>query len=92
MNLKDLIDFIVRSLVDTPEAVDVRETLGDNVEIIEIVVAQNDIGKVIGREGRIANALRTIAKAAAAKSGRKVTVEILSREEAAQRQTSSATA
>ena len=81
MNLKELLEYIVRSLVDVPEEVSVQETLDDTVQIFEIFVAQDDIGKVIGREGRIANALRTVCKAAAAKTGRKVTVEILTKQE-----------
>ena len=72
MNLKELLEFIVRSLVDVPEEVEVKETSGESIQIFEIFVAQDDIGKVIGREGRIANSLRTIVKAAAAKTGRKV--------------------
>lgn len=80
--MKELIEFIVRSLVDTPEVVSVRETAGENVLILEIFVAQDDIGKVIGREGRIANALRTIAKASAAKTGKKISIEIMTQQEA----------
>lgn len=80
--MKELIDYIVRSLVDVPEEVSIRETVGESVLILEIFVAQDDIGKVIGREGRIANAIRTIAKASAAKTGKKVTVEIMTHSEA----------
>ena len=86
MNLKELLDYVVRSLVDIPEEVEVKETAGEGGQIFEIFVAQDDIGKVIGREGRIVNALRTITKAAAAKTNLKVTVEILSRQELAERQ------
>ena len=81
MDFKELVTFIVKSLVDVPDEVDVHETVGESVVILEIFVAKEDIGKVIGREGRIANAIRTIVKASAAKTSKKVTVEILSREQ-----------
>ena len=92
MNIKELLEFIVRSLVDVPEEVEVKETSGESIQIFEIFVAQDDIGKVIGREGRIANSLRTIAKAAAAKTGVRVNVEILTRQEQEERQTAGASA
>ena len=76
--MKELVDNIVRALVDEPEEVVVNQTDGESVVILEIKVSQNDIGKVIGKEGRIANSIRTIVKAAAAKLDKKATVEILS--------------
>lgn len=76
--MKQLVENIVLALVDDPSKVVVNETLGENVIIIEISVAHDDIGKVIGKEGRIANAIRTVVKAAAAKSNKKITVEIAS--------------
>ncbi len=79
--MKELVDYIVKSLVDNPEFVEVNETSGTSVIILEISVASTDIGKVIGKEGRIANAIRTIVKAAAAKSDKKVTVEILTNDD-----------
>ena len=75
--MKELVDMIVKSLVDYPEEVVVNETSGETVTIIEIKVGSDDIGKVIGKEGRIANAIRTIVKASAAKQNKKVNVEIL---------------
>ena len=78
--MKDLVDYIVKSLLDNPEFVVVNETSGSSVIILEIGVGSSDIGKVIGKEGRIANAIRTIVKAAAAKVI-KVTVEILTSDE-----------
>ncbi len=78
--MKDLIEYIVKALVDKPEEVSVGETEGESVTIIEVKVADEDTGKVIGREGRIANALRTLAKAAGAKEKKRVTVEILTKE------------
>ena len=79
--MKELVDYIVKSLVDNPEFVEVNETSGTSVIILEISVGSTDIGKVIGKEGRIANAIRTIVKAAAAKSDKKVTVEILTNDD-----------
>lgn len=77
--MKDLIEYIVKALVDKPGEVEIKETLGDTVTILEIRVADDDAGKVIGKEGRIANALRTIAKAAGAKDKKRVSVEILTK-------------
>lgn len=79
--MKELVEYIVKALVDRPEQVDIKETQGETVTILEIKTAPEDVGKVIGREGRIANAIRTITKASAAKQNKKVTVEILTSEE-----------
>ncbi len=76
--MKPLIEYIVKALVDQPDAVAISEVEGESLTILEIRVAQEDIGKVIGKEGRIANALRTIAKASGAKSRKRVNVEIIS--------------
>ncbi len=75
--MKELVEFLVRSLVDKPEEVKVSQTEGEAVTILEIRVASDDAGKVIGKEGKIANAIRIIVKAAAAKSGKRVSVEIM---------------
>ena len=75
--MKELVEMIVNALVDYPEDVQINETSGETVTIIEIKVGNDDIGKVIGKEGRIANAIRTIVKASAAKQNKKVNVEIL---------------
>ena len=75
--MKALVENIVQALVDKPEDVIVSETAGESIVILEITVHQDDIGKVIGKEGRIANAIRVVAKAAAAKRDKKVTVEIV---------------
>lgn len=79
--MKDLVEIIVKSLVDYPEQVEVTETSGESIMILEIRVSPDDVGKVIGKEGRIANAIRTVVKAAAAKTNKKVTVEILTNNE-----------
>lgn len=75
--MKELVELIVRALVDKSDEVKISETIGESIVILEINVAPEDVGKVIGREGRIANAIRTVVKAAAAKVGKKVTVEIM---------------
>ncbi|MFA6431939.1 MAG: KH domain-containing protein, partial [Candidatus Margulisiibacteriota bacterium] len=63
--MKELVEYIVKSLVDKPEAVSVSEAQGDFATIMEVRTAPEDSGKVIGREGRIVNSIRTIVKAAA---------------------------
>ena len=80
--MKELVEYIVKSLVDKPEAVEINETQAETVTIIEIRTAPEDAGKVIGREGRIANAIRAIVKAASAKQQRKISVEIITEEKA----------
>ena len=75
--MKSLVEMMTKNLVDNPEGVQINETAGDSVVILEINVSPEDVGKVIGKEGRIANAIRTIVKAAAAKQEKKVTVEIV---------------
>lgn len=74
---KDLIEYIAKSLVDDPSAVQVQETEGERSTVIELRVGPNDIGKVIGKYGRIAKALRTVLSASATKSGKRYTLEIL---------------
>ena len=74
--MKDLILFLAKSLVENPDAVQVTETEGPESIIIELNVAPEDMGKVIGKQGRIAKAIRTVIKAAAAGSGKKVNVDI----------------
>jgi len=78
--MKELVEYIVKALVDNPNEVNISQTDGESVTIIEIRVAQDDIGKVIGKEGRIANAIRTVAKAAGAKNQKRVTIEIMTQE------------
>lgn len=74
--MKALVAFIARELVDHPEAVEVREVEDERGLRLELRVAPEDMGKVIGRQGRIARALRTVVKAASLRAGRRVTVEI----------------
>jgi uncharacterized protein len=78
--VKELVDYLVKSLVDKPEEVNITQTDGESVTILEIRVANDDAGKVIGKDGRIANAIRTLVKAAGAKNKKRVTVEIMTSE------------
>ncbi|SFR99220.1 KH domain-containing protein [Anaeromicropila populeti] len=75
--MKDLVKVIAMALVDHPEAVVVTEKEEDNAITVELTVSTEDMGKVIGKQGRIAKAIRTVVKAAASKEEKKVTVEIL---------------
>ena len=74
--MKELIEVLAQSLVDHPEEVTVTETDEDNEIIFRLNVAEEDMGKVIGKQGRIAKAIRAMVKAAASKTDKKVTVEI----------------
>ncbi|MCL2007030.1 MAG: KH domain-containing protein [Treponema sp.] len=74
---KDLIEYIAKSLVDDPSAVNIAVVEGEKSTILELRVAPGDIGKVIGKHGRIAKAMRTVLQAATAKSGRHTVLEIL---------------
>lgn len=76
--MKDLIEILVKALVDDQDQVKITEVVQDNVVTYQVSVAQSDLGKVIGKDGKIANALRTVAKAAAMKEGNKVFVDIVS--------------
>jgi hypothetical protein len=74
---KDLVEYIAKSLVDQPDDVSVNVIEGEQSTILELKVAADDVGKVIGKQGRIANAVRVILSASAAKSGKHVQLEIL---------------
>ena len=75
--MKDLLRYIARNLVDDPDAVTVTEVQGDQELTLELRVAPEDMGKVIGRQGRIAKAIRTLVKAATVKDEKPVFVEIV---------------
>ena len=75
--MRELIEYIAKSLVDRPENVTVKETEGEKTTIIELRVAQEDLGKVIGKQGRTARAMRTILNAAGTKIGKRCVLEIL---------------
>lgn len=74
---KELVERIVMALVDFPDQVTVQEIAGSTAIVLEVRVAEDDIGRVIGRNGRVINAIRTVLQALAAKEGKRVTVEIL---------------
>jgi predicted RNA-binding protein YlqC (UPF0109 family) len=74
---KDLVEYIAKSLVDEVDEVSVNLIEGEQSTIVELKVAAGDIGKVIGKQGRIANAIRVILSSSAAKSGKHVQLEIL---------------
>jgi uncharacterized protein len=75
--MRDLVEYLARAMVDDPGAVKVEEFEENGDIVLEITVAEDDVGRVIGRGGRIANAIRTLAKAAAVREDRRVIVEIL---------------
>lgn len=74
--MKELVEVIAKALVDHPEEVVVTETQKDDELLVELKVADSDMGKVIGRQGRIAKAIRSVVKAASVKTNQKVSVEI----------------
>lgn len=75
--LKELVTHIAQSLVDNPEKVEVREVTGEQTAVLELKVAQEDLGKIIGKQGKTAKAIRTILGAAAAKMRKRAVLEIL---------------
>lgn len=75
MSERELVEFIARNLVDSPDAVSVKETQGASVTVLELHVDQDDMGRVIGKDGRVANAIRTLLKVAA--GDRRVVLEIV---------------
>ncbi|MDK2859308.1 MAG: uncharacterized protein PWP25_494 [Sphaerochaeta sp.] len=74
---KDLVEYIVKSLVDAPDEVSINVIEGEKSTILELKVASEDVGKVIGKQGRIAKAIRTILSASATKDGKRAVLEIL---------------
>lgn len=75
--MKELVEVIAKALVDSPEEVVVTERESGHTVVVELKVAPSDMGKVIGKQGRIAKAIRSVVKAAAAKEDKKVVVEIM---------------
>ena len=75
--MQELVEYLVKALVEDPEQVEVREVKGERTVIYEVKVAPEDTGRVIGKEGRIAQALRTLVKAAGMRRDQKATVEIV---------------
>lgn len=77
ISLKELIEFIARSLVDTPDDVHVDEITGEQTVVLELRVAKDDLGKVIGKQGRTVKAMRAILSAAASKLRKRADLEII---------------
>ena len=75
--MKELVEVIAKALVDYPEMVKVKETESDRTIVLELSVAPEDMGKVIGKNGRIARAIRTVVKSSSVKLDKKVIVEII---------------
>jgi predicted RNA-binding protein YlqC (UPF0109 family) len=75
--MKEFVEYIVRSLVDNPDQVDVTEVQGSRTTVYELRVAQGDLGKVIGKSGQTAKSIRTLLAAAAARKGKRAVLEIL---------------
>ncbi len=75
--MKELLETIARSLVDEPDQVDINQIEGESSVVLELRVSRDDMGKVIGKQGRIAKSIRTIMKAAAVKENKRVNVEII---------------
>ena len=75
--MKELVEFMAKSLVDNPDSVTVNEVNGEQSIILKLTVAPEDMGKIIGKQGRIAKAIRTVIKAVAVKQNKRVIVEII---------------
>jgi uncharacterized protein len=75
--MKELIEFVVKALVDDPAAIDIKEVSGEKVTIYELRSAKSDIGKIIGKRGRTASAIRTIMNAVSARQGKRAVLEII---------------
>jgi len=76
-SLKDLVEFMAKALVDLPDDVDVQEVQGEQTTVVELKVAKEDLGKVIGKQGRTARAMRTILNAASTKQKKRSVLEII---------------
>ena len=75
--MKELVLFLAKQLVNHPDDVEVKETQGDTASVLELKVAKEDLGRVIGKQGRTAKSIRTILNAAASRTNRKVVLEIV---------------
>ena len=75
--MKELVLFLAKQLVNHPDAVEVKETQGDTASVLELKVAREDIGRVIGKQGRTAKSIRTILNAVASRTNRRVILEII---------------
>ena len=82
--MRELVQYLARSLVDDPDSVEVTETRDDGGSVLELRVAKNDLGRIIGKQGRTAKSIRTIVNAAPARVDQKVTLEIVEEDEGAE--------
>jgi uncharacterized protein len=78
--MKELVQYLVKSLVRNPDAVEVKETQTDDASVFELKVAKEDLGRIIGKQGRTAKSIRTLLNAAASRGNRKVVLEIVEEE------------
>jgi predicted RNA-binding protein YlqC (UPF0109 family) len=75
--MKELVQYLAKSLVTNPDAVEVKETQGETASVLELKVAKEDLGRIIGKQGRTAKSIRTILNAAASRANRKFVLEIV---------------
>ena len=75
--MKELVQYLAKSLVNNPDAVEVKETEGENASVFELKVAKEDLGRIIGKQGHTAKSIRTLLNAAASRTNRKVVLEIV---------------
>lgn len=75
--MKDLVEYVVKSLVEAPDEVSIEEFEESDETVLELTVAGSDMGRVIGKSGRVINAIRTLAQVSAAKQGKRVSVELV---------------
>jgi uncharacterized protein len=75
--MKELVQYLAKCLVNNPDAVEVKETEGETASVLELRVAKEDLGRIIGKQGRTAKSIRTIVNAAASRTNRKVLLEIV---------------
>jgi predicted RNA-binding protein YlqC (UPF0109 family) len=76
-SMKDLVQYLAKALVSNPEAVEIKESANDEAQALELRVAKEDLGRIIGRQGRTAKSIRTLLNAAAARDNRRVVLEIV---------------
>ena len=75
--MRELVEYIAKSLVDNPDQVNIREVDGDHSVVLELQVAPDDMGRIIGKQGHIARAMRVLLKASAARQGKRAVLEIM---------------
>ncbi len=75
--MKELVQYLAKALVNNPDAVEVKETEGENASVFELKVAKEDLGRIIGKQGRTAKSIRTLLNAAASRTNRRVVLEIV---------------